>query len=146
MPSKRSPFTYYQTHYGLWTEWAFATGNLHPVNKGCKRFWLAITIVSPYAQSSSPLADMIDSLYGDCMGSDSYWFLANLNRRRRGEGSSAKLSSSTERSPKMMYHCGGRLWRRSDGTKNHVILHTRTLLAWCILNRVYLRCIEQNYL
>ncbi|KAJ6612558.1 hypothetical protein B0H10DRAFT_2052118 [Mycena sp. CBHHK59/15] len=35
----------WQTHYGLWTEWAFATGNGHPVNWRCKHFWLAITVV-----------------------------------------------------------------------------------------------------
>ncbi|KAI0029041.1 hypothetical protein K488DRAFT_57276 [Vararia minispora EC-137] len=35
----------WQTHYGLYTEWAFATGNLHPVSSGCKHFWLAILIV-----------------------------------------------------------------------------------------------------
>ncbi|KAJ7637363.1 hypothetical protein DFH06DRAFT_655159 [Mycena polygramma] len=35
----------YQTHYGLWTEWAFVTGNAHPVNSRCKHFWLGIVIV-----------------------------------------------------------------------------------------------------
>ena len=36
----------WQTHYGLYTEWAVATGNLHPVNIACKRFWLGICLVS----------------------------------------------------------------------------------------------------
>jgi len=35
----------WQTHYGLWTEWGFITGNTHPVNWRCKHFWLAIVIV-----------------------------------------------------------------------------------------------------
>ena len=35
----------WQAHYGLWTEWAIATGNLHPVSSGCKHFWLAIVVV-----------------------------------------------------------------------------------------------------
>ncbi|KAF7315842.1 Cytochrome b561 domain-containing protein [Mycena indigotica] len=30
----------WQTHYGLWHEWAFITGNAHPVNWRCKHFWL----------------------------------------------------------------------------------------------------------
>ncbi|KAJ6571448.1 hypothetical protein B0H19DRAFT_1255418 [Mycena capillaripes] len=34
----------WQTHYGLWTEWAFVTGNSHPVNWRCKHFWLGIVI------------------------------------------------------------------------------------------------------
>jgi len=34
----------WQTHYGLWTEWAFVTGNLHPVNWRCRHFWLGIVI------------------------------------------------------------------------------------------------------
>ncbi|KAJ7624852.1 hypothetical protein FB45DRAFT_924365 [Roridomyces roridus] len=35
----------WQTHYGLWTEWAFITGNAHPVNKGCKHLWLGVVVV-----------------------------------------------------------------------------------------------------
>ncbi|KAJ7135593.1 hypothetical protein C8R44DRAFT_976484 [Mycena epipterygia] len=35
----------WQTHYGLWIEWGFATDNLHPVNWRCKHFWLAIVVV-----------------------------------------------------------------------------------------------------
>ncbi|KAJ6499792.1 hypothetical protein DFH09DRAFT_328824 [Mycena vulgaris] len=35
----------WQTHYGLWTEWALITGNAHPVNWRCKHFWLAIVAV-----------------------------------------------------------------------------------------------------
>ncbi|KAE9405557.1 hypothetical protein BT96DRAFT_916027 [Gymnopus androsaceus JB14] len=34
----------WQTHYGLWTEWALITGNAHPVNWRCKHFWLGIMI------------------------------------------------------------------------------------------------------
>ncbi|KAJ6476893.1 hypothetical protein C8R45DRAFT_873205 [Mycena sanguinolenta] len=34
----------WQTHYGLWTEWALITGNVHPVNWRCKHFWLGIVI------------------------------------------------------------------------------------------------------
>ncbi|KAJ7429024.1 hypothetical protein B0H11DRAFT_2151375 [Mycena galericulata] len=34
----------FQTHYGLWTEWAFVTGNAHPVTWHCKRFWLGIVV------------------------------------------------------------------------------------------------------
>ncbi|KAJ7206903.1 hypothetical protein GGX14DRAFT_551485 [Mycena pura] len=34
----------WQTHYGLWTEWALVTGNLHPVNWRCRHFWLGIVI------------------------------------------------------------------------------------------------------
>ena len=29
-----------QTHYGLWTEWARATGNAHPVNVRRRHLWL----------------------------------------------------------------------------------------------------------
>ncbi|KAK6992661.1 cytochrome b561 domain-containing protein [Favolaschia claudopus] len=32
------------THYGLWIEWAFITGNIHPVNSRCKHFWLGIVV------------------------------------------------------------------------------------------------------
>ncbi|KAJ7866056.1 hypothetical protein B0H14DRAFT_2573603 [Mycena olivaceomarginata] len=35
----------WQTHYGLWIEWAYVTGNGHPVNWRCKDFWLAIVVV-----------------------------------------------------------------------------------------------------
>ncbi|KAJ7135629.1 hypothetical protein C8R44DRAFT_729198 [Mycena epipterygia] len=35
----------WQTHYGLWIEWGFATDNVHPVNWRCKHFWLAIVVV-----------------------------------------------------------------------------------------------------
>ncbi|KAJ7751516.1 hypothetical protein DFH07DRAFT_525863 [Mycena maculata] len=35
----------YQTHYGLWIEWGFVTGNAHPVNWRCRHFWLAIVVV-----------------------------------------------------------------------------------------------------
>nr|GAT58426.1 predicted protein [Mycena chlorophos] len=34
----------WQTHYGLWYEWAKATGNAHPVNWRCKHFWLGIVV------------------------------------------------------------------------------------------------------
>ncbi|CAK5272473.1 unnamed protein product [Mycena citricolor] len=34
----------WQTHYGLWTEWALATGNANPVNWKCKHFWLGIVV------------------------------------------------------------------------------------------------------
>ncbi|KAJ6564987.1 hypothetical protein DFH09DRAFT_1035121 [Mycena vulgaris] len=35
----------WQTHYGLWIEWPFVTGNAHPVNWRCKHFWLGIVVV-----------------------------------------------------------------------------------------------------
>ncbi|KAJ7928374.1 hypothetical protein B0H13DRAFT_2229059 [Mycena leptocephala] len=35
----------WQTHYGLWTEWALVTGNVHPVNMRCRHFWLAIVVI-----------------------------------------------------------------------------------------------------
>ncbi|KAJ7500094.1 hypothetical protein FB451DRAFT_50057 [Mycena latifolia] len=35
----------WQTHYGLWTEWALVTGNAHPVNMRCRHFWLAIVVI-----------------------------------------------------------------------------------------------------
>jgi hypothetical protein len=35
----------YQVHYGLYTEWAFATGGLHVVPMSAKRAWLALIIV-----------------------------------------------------------------------------------------------------
>ncbi|KAJ7773968.1 hypothetical protein B0H16DRAFT_1304278 [Mycena metata] len=34
----------WQTHYGLWTEWALITGNIHPVSSRCRHFWLGIVI------------------------------------------------------------------------------------------------------
>ncbi|KAJ7071946.1 hypothetical protein C8F01DRAFT_222236 [Mycena amicta] len=34
----------WQTHHGLWYEWAYITGNAHPVNWRCKHFWLGIVI------------------------------------------------------------------------------------------------------
>ncbi|KAJ7429023.1 hypothetical protein B0H11DRAFT_2267605 [Mycena galericulata] len=34
----------FQTHYGLWTEWALINGNAHPVSWHCKRFWLGIVV------------------------------------------------------------------------------------------------------
>ncbi|KAI0311023.1 hypothetical protein OF83DRAFT_1069520 [Amylostereum chailletii] len=59
----------WQTHYGLWTEWAFATGNAHPVTWHCKDFWLAIVIVSLPSRSSGPhlsltTRQIVWSLYG----------------------------------------------------------------------------------
>ncbi|KAJ7135609.1 hypothetical protein C8R44DRAFT_848534 [Mycena epipterygia] len=36
----------WQTHYGLWIEWALATGNVHPVSWRCKHFWLAIVVLT----------------------------------------------------------------------------------------------------
>jgi hypothetical protein len=38
-------WSFAQTHYGLWTEWALVTGNVHPVNMRCRHFWLAIVVV-----------------------------------------------------------------------------------------------------
>jgi len=35
----------YQVHYGLTTEWAFTTGNLHPVPKKAIHAWEALIIV-----------------------------------------------------------------------------------------------------
>ncbi|KAJ7151959.1 hypothetical protein C8R46DRAFT_1121630 [Mycena filopes] len=35
----------WQTHYGLWTEWALITGNVHPVSSRCQHFWLGIVVV-----------------------------------------------------------------------------------------------------
>ncbi|KAA1472398.1 hypothetical protein DENSPDRAFT_838654 [Dentipellis sp. KUC8613] len=35
----------YQVHYGLYTEWAFVTGNLHPVPMSAKHAWLALIII-----------------------------------------------------------------------------------------------------
>lgn len=35
----------YQVHYGLYTEWVFSTGNLHPVPESAKHAWLALIIV-----------------------------------------------------------------------------------------------------
>ncbi|KAJ7115063.1 hypothetical protein C8R43DRAFT_902864 [Mycena crocata] len=35
----------WQTHYGLWYEWMWATGNAHPVNWRCKHFWLAVVVI-----------------------------------------------------------------------------------------------------
>ncbi|KAJ6571444.1 hypothetical protein B0H19DRAFT_1208921 [Mycena capillaripes] len=35
----------WQTHYGMWNEWPFVTGNVHPVDWRYKRFWLGIVIV-----------------------------------------------------------------------------------------------------
>ncbi|KAJ7466835.1 hypothetical protein B0H11DRAFT_1733104 [Mycena galericulata] len=40
----------FQTHYGLWTEWAFVTGNAHPVTWHCKRFWLGIVVVRSFSR------------------------------------------------------------------------------------------------
>lgn len=34
----------YQVHYGMFTEWALALGNSHPVHPGCKHFWLGTTV------------------------------------------------------------------------------------------------------
>lgn len=34
-----------QVHYGLYTEWVFSTGNLHPVPESAKHAWLALIIV-----------------------------------------------------------------------------------------------------
>ncbi|KAF7305915.1 Cytochrome b561 domain-containing protein [Mycena chlorophos] len=58
MPGGRNPQNYlhgllglvivllgcWQTHYGLWHEWAFATGNVHPVTWHCRDFWLGIVV------------------------------------------------------------------------------------------------------
>ena len=38
----------WQTHYGLNTEYAFATGNLHPIPQGFKSFWIAMVVVRSY--------------------------------------------------------------------------------------------------
>jgi len=35
----------YQVHYGLTREWAFATGNLHPVPKSAIHAWEALIII-----------------------------------------------------------------------------------------------------
>lgn len=35
-----------QVHYGLFTEWALATGGLHVIPEKAKHAWLALTIVS----------------------------------------------------------------------------------------------------
>jgi len=35
----------WQVHYGLFTEWAFATGGLHQVPESAKHAWLALVIV-----------------------------------------------------------------------------------------------------
>jgi len=35
----------YQVHYGLTIEWAFATGNLHPVPRSAIHAWEALIIV-----------------------------------------------------------------------------------------------------
>jgi hypothetical protein len=37
-----------QVHYGLFTEWALATGGLHTVPESAKHAWLALTIVSSW--------------------------------------------------------------------------------------------------
>ncbi|KAJ7466836.1 hypothetical protein B0H11DRAFT_2047852 [Mycena galericulata] len=34
----------FQTHYGLWKEWALINGDTHPVSWHCKRFWLGIVV------------------------------------------------------------------------------------------------------
>nr|GAT52702.1 predicted protein [Mycena chlorophos] len=35
----------YQVHYGLYTEWTFATGGIHPVPESAKHAWMALLIV-----------------------------------------------------------------------------------------------------
>ncbi|KAJ7041471.1 hypothetical protein C8F04DRAFT_1078979 [Mycena alexandri] len=35
----------WQTHYGLWYEWTYVTGNVHPVSWRCKDFWVAIVVI-----------------------------------------------------------------------------------------------------
>ncbi|KAJ7872786.1 hypothetical protein B0H14DRAFT_3131444 [Mycena olivaceomarginata] len=35
----------FQTHFGMWNEWPFVTGNVHPIDVRYKHFWLAIVIV-----------------------------------------------------------------------------------------------------
>ncbi|KAI0315873.1 hypothetical protein OF83DRAFT_1129912 [Amylostereum chailletii] len=35
----------FQVHYGLYTEWAQSTGNLHPVPDAAKRAWLALIVI-----------------------------------------------------------------------------------------------------
>ena len=42
-----------QVHYGLYTEWAVATGGLHQVPESAKHAWLALTIVSLSDDASS---------------------------------------------------------------------------------------------
>lgn len=34
-----------QVHYGLYIEWAFATGGLHVVPMAAKRTWIALIVV-----------------------------------------------------------------------------------------------------
>ncbi|KAJ7926847.1 hypothetical protein B0H13DRAFT_2229352 [Mycena leptocephala] len=49
----------WQTHYGLWTEWALVTGNAHPVNMRCRHFWLAIVVEI----ALNPRHQIVASLY-----------------------------------------------------------------------------------
>ncbi|TFK37974.1 hypothetical protein BDQ12DRAFT_652212 [Crucibulum laeve] len=44
----------FQVHYGLYTEWAFATGGLHVVPDSAKHAWMALIIVSAFTRSSLP--------------------------------------------------------------------------------------------
>lgn len=37
-----------QVHYGLFTEWVFATGGLHKVPESAKHAWLALVVVRDY--------------------------------------------------------------------------------------------------
>ncbi|KAF8265349.1 hypothetical protein EI94DRAFT_1736019 [Lactarius quietus] len=35
----------YQLHYGMYVEWPFMTGNIHPVKEAAKHAWLALIII-----------------------------------------------------------------------------------------------------